>query len=240
MSTDVVAAPARWGLSGPRIAREWLSTRERATWPDPPAGHGRPVMLIPGFLAGDASLTRMAAWLRGGGWAPVPSGINWNIDCLEPTVERLRVRLCDAVEEHGRPALIVGQSRGGAVGRALTVLYPELVDTLVTLGSPLTDQLAIRSRTWASVGAVGLLGTAGMPGMFSLRCLRGRCCAQTTAALTAPFPAGVGFCSLYSRSDEIVRWRACLDPAATHVEVDTSHIGMAFDRRVWTAVAAAL
>ena len=197
-------------------------------------------MVVPGFLAGDASVTRMAAWLRAGGFQPVPSGVSGNADCLEPTVARLRERLASAVDVHGRPALIVGQSRGGSVARALSVLHPELVDTLVTLGSPLTDQLAVTPRTWATIGAVGLLGTAGVPGMFSVRCLRGDCCARTRTALNAPFPDGVRFVSLYSRSDEVVRWQACLDPAATQLEVDSSHIGMAFDRGVWTAIAAAL
>ena len=234
------ASTTRRSLPRPRVAGEWLSTRDRSSWPRPPAGDGRPALLIPGFLAGDQSVGRIVAWLQRGGFHPVRSGINWNANCLEPTVEHLRDRLAAAVEDHGRPAVIVGQSRGGAVGRALSVLHPELVDTLVTLGSPLTHQLAVSRRTWASIGAVGLLGTAGVPGIFSLRCLRGDCCARTRAALTAPFPPGVRFVSLYSRSDEVVRWQACLDPAAEHVEVDSSHVGMALARGVWVELAAAL
>ena len=46
--------------------------------------------------------------------------------------------------------------------------------------------------------------------------------------------------SLYSRTDGIVDWRACLDPAAENVEVDASHVGMAVSRDVYRAVAAAL
>jgi triacylglycerol lipase len=50
----------------------------------------------------------------------------------------------------------------------------------------------------------------------------------------------VRFLSLYSRSDEVVHWEACLDPAAEQLEVATSHVGMAVARSVWSALAAEL
>ena len=39
-----------------------------------PRGDGGPVMLIPGFLAGDSSMTVMAGWLERMGHAPHRSG----------------------------------------------------------------------------------------------------------------------------------------------------------------------
>jgi triacylglycerol lipase len=221
----------------PRIVAEWLSTRDHEGWPSAPEGDGSPVMLIPGFLAGDQSLIRMALWLRSGGFVLARSGIRWNTGCMEPTVAEVERRLERAVQETGRRALLIGQSRGGIVGRVLAVLRPDLVDTLVTLGSPLRDQLAVHPRTIPSIAAVALLGTVGVPGMFGVSCLRGDCCARTRAALAAPFPETVQFVSVYSRSDEVVRWQACLDPAAIQVEVDTSHVGMGVSREVWLAVA---
>ncbi|HEX8977947.1 MAG TPA: hypothetical protein VF781_15685 [Solirubrobacteraceae bacterium] len=242
MSTD--AAVPRFGAPlfppPPRVVVEWLSTRDRHDWPAPPAGDGRPVMLIPGFLAGDASLKRMAVWLRSGGFALARSGIAWNTGCMEETVGRLERRLEQAVTAAGAPALLVGQSRGGSLGRALSVLRPDLVQTLVTLGSPLLDQLAVRARVWPSIVTVGALGTLGVPNMFGLSCLKGDCCRRMREAVEAPFPAEVQFLSLYSRTDEIVRWEACLDPAATQLEVQASHIGMGMARDVWTALSSAL
>lgn len=223
-----------------RLASEFLSTLERENWPEPPSGEGRPVMLIPGFMAGDTSLTRMAVWLRQGGYTLARTGIRWNTDCMEPTVIELQRRLERAVDAAGRPALVVGQSRGGSIGRALAVLSPDLIDTLVTLGSPLLDQLAVKPRVWPSIVTVGALGTIGVPGMFSVSCLRGRCCARTVEAITAPFPEHIRFVSVYSRSDEVVRWESCLDEAATQVEVDSSHVGMGWSREVWTALASEL
>ena len=53
-------------------------------------------------------------------------------------------------------------------------------------------------------------------------------------------PEGVGYVSVYSRTDGVVDCRSCLDPDAEHVEVDASHIGMAVNPGVYRAVAAAL
>ena len=44
-------------------------------------GRGRPVMLIPGFLAGDASLGPMAGWLKRAGYRPARAGIRAHVDC---------------------------------------------------------------------------------------------------------------------------------------------------------------
>jgi triacylglycerol lipase len=224
----------------PRVLTEWMSTRDPQRWPTPPDGDGQAVMLVPGFMAGDTSLTRMAVWLRTGGFSLARSGITRNTGCMEPTVERLEDRLEAAVQRTGRRVLLVGQSRGGCIGRALTVLRPDLVETLITLGSPLRDQLAVKPRIWPSLVAVGVLGTVGVPGMFGLSCLRGDCCARTREAVSAPFPADVGFYSFFSRSDEIVRWEACLDPGSVQVEVETSHVGMGMAREVWAELSAVL
>ncbi len=240
MSTDAGTFPRR-GFPlpppRPRLVAEWLSTADPRRWPQAPPGDGRPVILIPGFLAGDQSLTRLAVWLRTGGFVLARSGIRWNVDCMEPIVKSVEARLEQAVSTTGRRALLVGQSRGGGMARAIAVLRPDLVDTVVTLGSPLLDPLAIRGRTWPSVIGVGFLGTIGVPGLFSWSCLAGDCCARSAAAALAPFPSGVRFISVYSRSDEIVRWQSCLDPAAVQVEVKVSHIGMGLSRDVWFALA---
>jgi len=223
-----------------RIAGEWLSTADAARWPEPPAGDGRPVLLIPGFLANDGSLSRMASWLRSGGFRTYRSGIVVNTACMEPLVDRLETRLADVVERTGRRALVLGQSRGGTLARVLVVRRPELVDELVTLGSPIRDQLAVRRATWLSIGAVGLLGTLGVPGCFSITCRTGGCCARARAELLSPFPPSCRYISFYSKSDEIVKWQACLDPAAETIEVGTTHIGMGFDAGVWRALARTL
>ncbi len=233
MSTALVP----WVAPGLRVMWEWSSTLDRDRWPAPPPGDGRPVMLIPGFLAGDPSVTRMALWLRGGGYTLARSGITWNTGCSDETVIALEDRLEVAFKKTGRRALVIGQSRGGSIGRVLAALRPDLIETLVTLGSPLLDPLDVHPHVIPSIAVVGALGSVGLPNMFSAGCLRGDCCTRSRDALTEPFPPDVEFLSLYSRTDEVVRWRSCLDPAARHIEVHTSHIGMGMAREVWTVLA---
>jgi triacylglycerol lipase len=217
------------------VASEWLSTADAVHWPLPPDGKGRPILLIPGFLAGDGSLSRMASWLR-----TYRSGIAVNTACMEPLVERLEARLLSVVERTGHRAVVLGQSRGGTLGRVLAVRRPELVEELVTLGSPIRDQTAVHRAAWLSIGAVGLLGTFRVPGCFSITCRTGRCCERARAELLEPFPSSCRWVSLYSKSDEIVKWEACIDPATEAVEVDTTHIGMGFDAGVWRILAGAM
>jgi hypothetical protein len=53
-------------------------------------------------------------------------------------------------------------------------------------------------------------------------------------------PDGVRAVSIYSRSDGIVSWEMCLDPSAEHVEVDSSHTGMAVNAQVYRVLAEVL
>jgi len=204
-------------------------------------GNGRPVLLIPGFLAGDGSLATMAKWLRGNGYRTRRAGIRANVACSEDACGRLEERLEAFAARTGRPVAIVGQSRGGVLARAVAARRPELVAGIVTLGAPTVSMLRVHPLILLQVGVLGALGTGRVPGLFSVHCLRGECCEDFRAALAGPFPAGVPYVAVYSRTDGIVDWRACLDPGATeHVEVDASHLGMALNRGVYEHVAAAL
>jgi pimeloyl-ACP methyl ester carboxylesterase len=136
--------------------------------------------------------------------------------------------------------MIVGQSRGGSMARIIAVRRPDLVAAVVCLGSPVTDPLAVHPFVRAQVEAVAILGSLGIRGLFSHACRFGDCCRQTRADAAAPWPAEVGFTSVYSRSDGIVDWQACLDPDAQHVEVRSSHVGMAVNPAVFQVVADAL
>ena len=110
---------------------------------------------------------------------------------------------------------------------------------IVTLGSPVRDQLAVHPLVLLQVGVLATLGTGRVPGLL-LDCLRGGCCGPFRDSLAGPFPDGVGgYVALYSRSDGVVDWRSCLDPEA-EVEVSASHCGMSVNAQAYRAVAAAL
>ena len=204
-----------------------------------PRGHGTPVMLVPGFLAGDMSLALMARWLRDLGYRPTRAHFRANVDCSERALNRLEALLQTAHERHGDKVSIVGHSRGGTMARVLAVRRPDIVGSIVCLGSPMSDQFNVHPLVGLQVRAVATLGSLGVPGMFSHAC-SGDCCARAFADARAPFPAQVGFTSVYSRGDGVVAWPACLDPAARQVEVNSSHVGMAMNAQVYRVIAEAL
>jgi pimeloyl-ACP methyl ester carboxylesterase len=205
-----------------------------------PSGDGGPVLLVPGFLAGDPSLGTMARWLKAIGHRPSRARMWLNVDCTTRALARLEASVERLADRHGRPVAIVGQSRGGTMARLLAVRRPDHIDRVVCLGSPLLDQLAIHPLVRAQITALGFLGTIGVPGLFSHGCGYGTCCAETREQSTAPVAPHIDLVSVYSRSDGIVDWRSCLDPSARHVEVRASHIGMAVNRSVYRVVAEAL
>jgi triacylglycerol lipase len=193
------------------------------------------VMLVPGFMAGDQSLSVLAGWLRRRGSRTSRAGIVLNTDCAERAVDRIESRL-ERFAERGRVVLI-GQSRGGELARVVALRNPELVSTLVMLGSPVLDPLSVAPAVLGAVRSVARLGDRGMPWMLSSECGDGRCCATFREDLQAPLPPDVRAVAIYSRSDGIVSWDACLDRSATHIEVDSSHGGMSVNPRVYRVLA---
>jgi triacylglycerol lipase len=206
------------------------------------AGDDRPVLLIPGFLAGDGSLSMMTTWLRRNGYRTRRAGIRANVGCSEAACLKLEQRLEEMFERYGEPVAIVGQSRGGLFAKALATRRPELVSGIVTLGSPLTNMLAVHPLVLGQIAMAATLGTLMLPGAFlSSTCWRGECCDRFRDSLDAPFPEDVGYMSVYSRSDGIVDWHACLDPEADeHLEVRASHCGKGVNAAVYRGVARAL
>jgi triacylglycerol lipase len=191
-----------------------------------------PVLLIPGFLAGDASLALMAGWLRRRGHRVHRSGILMNVGCAGAELDRLSERL-SALD---RPVLIIGQSRGGTLARALAARHPESAAGLVTLGSPVLDPLAVSAPVLRTVRSVARLGDLGLGRVFSSDCADGECCAEFNSLLRAPLAPHLPTLSIYSRTDGIVDWRACQDPFANCVEVEGSHCGMGVNAGVYREV----
>src|SRR5215208_8522720 len=233
--------PPLWRES--RIGLEWAALRRSDVYRGAgvPAGDGRGVLLIPGFMAGDGSLATLTQWLRAAGWHTKRAGIRANLACSQVACTRLEERLEALADRTGGRVTLIGQSRGGVLAKALGARRPDLVAGVVTLGAPVLSQLSVHPVVLAHVGVVAALGSGPVPGLISWRCLRGECCARFRDALTGPLPPEVGYVALYSRSDGIVDWRACMDPAADAcVEVRASHCGMSLNASVYRAIARSL
>jgi hypothetical protein len=108
------------------------------------------------------------------------------------------------------------------------------------LGSPVTDSLAVSTPVMRTVRWVAALGDLGVPGVFSSTCKDGECCADFRVDLAGPLPQGLAATALYSHSDGIVDWRACMDPHAHGVAVESSHCGMSINVNVYRVLDRAL
>ncbi|MET0740533.1 MAG: alpha/beta fold hydrolase [Candidatus Nanopelagicales bacterium] len=189
-------------------------------------GDGTPVLIIGGLASTPTTLRPLTNWLEQLGWQPVVAPVRAGLDCGERTMPAIDQALEDIRLEYGGPPVVVAHSRGGQFARAATVRNPDAVRALITLGSPINRLLAVHPLLRIEVSLLSVAGAIGVPGLFSPSCLWGACCRTLRDDLLAPFPQGVPYLSVYSRRDAIVDWRSCLDPAARHLEVDASHIGL--------------
>ena len=221
-------------LACPRVSRSRPGGGARVTSVSSASSVGRqPVLLVPGFLAGDATLRPMASRLRSAGYRTYRSRVHANVRCAQATGEGLERRLEDIYDRWERPVAIVGHSLGGLLAKGLAHRRPELVAGIVTLGSPLLAPGAVHPVLAFDLMVLGRLQRLGFGDLMGSDCTNGECAKMSWEELSARPPDGFEFTSIYSRRDGIVDWHACLDPAAMQVEVDCSHVGMAVDQTVY-------
>jgi pimeloyl-ACP methyl ester carboxylesterase len=193
-----------------------------------PPGLGRPVMLIPGFLAGDWTLRTPYQWLRRVGYKPRLAGVTFNVQYSEVMLRPLFDALSALHRRTGARVSIVGHSRGGVLAKVVAHRKPELVEQIIALGSPLRDPFDVHPLTMAGVRAAHVFNVVryGHPASVEMRFLR-----DLAAEPKVPIT------SIYSRSDGVVNWKACLRPDINAIEVKGSHMGLALNPEVYRILA---
>jgi pimeloyl-ACP methyl ester carboxylesterase len=233
-----------WGRLGPEL--RWHAEMMRLLVDpvfhgrDVPRGDGRPVVVLPGFAAGDYTLGPMVVWLRRMGYAASTCGIWLNADCGERALQRIELRVEAVQREHGRRVAVIGHSRGGYLARALGAGRPDLVSHVIALGSGLRSQHDVAAPALAAVALVRAVHRRTTDRALRRGCMTEACACAFTTAYAAPFPPDVRLTSIYSRGDGMVRWQSCVVPYAENVEVTGSHVGLAFNRKTYRAIAQAL
>lgn len=238
------------GFAGPRglcaLAQEASVVAEAARFLRRPraahtlSGGEAPVLLVPGFMAGDATLAGMGLMLRGAGYRTYRSGIRLNVACTRETADRLEARLEEIAERRGRRVSIVGHSLGGMLARGLAARRPDLIAGIVAMGSPILAPGAVHDLLVRDADLLTRLARLGVRGLMGADCISGECARTSFEETRAALDPSVGFTAIYSRRDGIADWRACLDPSAIAVEVTASHVGMALDPLVFDVVRSAL
>jgi pimeloyl-ACP methyl ester carboxylesterase len=184
------------------------------------AGRGdrHPVLVLPGFTAGDRSTVPLRNVLRSQGYWVHGWELGRNIGPTQRIVEGMQARLLDLHERHGRSVSVVGWSLGGIYARHLARMHPDAVRQVITLGSPF--RIAPGDRSAASALFDRL--SPAFSQEFLARAL------SDVEAKPLPVPAT----AIYSKGDGVVRWHRCIDVVDDlheNIEVRGSHSGLGWN-----------
>ena len=211
-----LSEPARgaWTFASLLWAAPWLALA--------PRGDGHGVLVIPGLLAADRSTQTMRLLLRRLGHNAHGWELGRNLGPTATILDGLPRMLGEIVDRTGEPASIVGWSLGGIFARELARDHPEQVRQVITLGSPFALTDFRQSR------ADGVYQRRSHLFADVVRIPNPR---KTSRPISGPSTA------VFSRSDGIVAWQACIEPPTPrheNVEVRCGHLGFGVDpAAVW-------
>ena len=164
--------------AGRLVRRNRADKRARALLPY--AGSHRvaaqdPVLLVPGFMAGDATLKGMAMFLRHQGFRTYRAQIHVNVGCTREAADRLERRIETIAIRRDRKVTIVGHSLGGMLARGMASRRPDLVEGIISLGSPVLAPGAIHKVLAWDAEMLARLTRVGFRGMMGSDCFGGEC-----------------------------------------------------------------
>jgi pimeloyl-ACP methyl ester carboxylesterase len=192
-----------------------------------PRGDGRPVLLVPGFLAGDWTLRLLQGWLSRIGYRAYLSGIVLNIQHSERMLARLRRRAGAIQKETGERVSLVGHSRGGLLAKVYAQRKPDGVEQVIALGSPLADWTDLAAITHHAVGVVRTVNQLAYGRRMNPE---GRFTYDLRLTPTVPTT------SIYTKADDVVNFRSCLRPDIPAIQVWGSHNGLVVNPEVFRLV----
>lgn len=189
-----------------------------------PRGDGRPVLLIPGFLAGDWALRLLHSWLGRVGYRSHLSGIVLNIQHSERMLSGLRRKVVAIQNETGSRVTLLGHSRGGLLAKVYSQRRPDDVEQVIALGAPLADWTDLAAITHHAVGVVRTANEIAFGRRFNAE---GRFTYDLKLAPLVPTT------SIYTKSDDVVNFRSCLRPDIPAIPVWGSHNGLVVNPEVF-------
>ena len=114
--------------------------------PLPRARRPRKVMVLPGFMAGDRSMSRLTRSLRVAGHDAFGWGLGRNMGVRADLFSRLAEQL--DLRTEGEPIALVGWSLGGLMAREFAKHASCSIDKVLTLGSPFSGDLRRSNHVW--------------------------------------------------------------------------------------------
>jgi len=189
-----------------------------------PKGDGHPVLTLPGFLASDLSMAPMRRYLKELGYDTNAWNMGRNFGGIASRRGALRELLRRTHESTGRKVSLVGWSLGGVYARDLALQMPDMVRSVITLGSPFANDVRATNATRLYEALTGETADDNPE-------------IREAIAGDLPVPAT----SIYSRTDGIVNWHtSLLRPSGTAENIEVylaSHIGLGVNPAALWAVA---
>ncbi|MBL4679603.1 MAG: esterase [Pseudomonadales bacterium] len=190
-----------------------------------PRGDGHPVLVLPGFMAGDGSTSMLRHYLSLMGYKALPWALGRNTGKPEILEHKLGKRFLEISEQYQSKVSLVGQSLGGVFAREIARSFPSEVRQVITLGSPISVE---ESGSVVSLVSRLFENQSGL----SVDAMRKRLgVSHRVGAPSVPMTA------IYSKRDGVVNWQACMeleeDIETQNIEVSGSHCGMAFNPRIY-------
>jgi pimeloyl-ACP methyl ester carboxylesterase len=189
-----------------------------------PRGDGHPVLALPGFLAGDLSMAPLRRYLKQLGYDTYAWKMGRNLGGIASRRNALKKLLTDISTTSGRKVSIVGWSLGGIYARDLALQIPDMVRSVITLGTPFAGDVRATNATRLYEALSGETVDDN---------------SELTKAIAGDLPVPVT--SIYSRTDGIVNWRTSLlrpSDTAENIEVRlASHIALGVNAAALWAVA---
>ena len=220
---DPTGPPTRSGnteLKAPWQLARLIRAAPHLLWA--PRGDGRIVVDVPGWKASDRANSPLRGYLRHLGYDARGWGLGTNRGRPEQDALRLGESIVALSTSTGKPITLLGWSLGGLIAREVARNHPEHVSQVITYGTPV---VAGPSHTLAA----SVFGRAECERIATLQIQL-----DTENPITTPITA------IFTRTDAVVSWQACIDktsPNVEHVEVRSSHLGLGLDPDVWHVVA---
>lgn len=197
-----------------------------------PRGDGHPVMVIPGFLATDASTGPLRTFLKLKGYQSAGWGLGRNLGTeivggRTLVSDRLLNKVIELHVKSDRKISLVGWSLGGILAREIARVIPDCVRQVISLGSPFNGPKGaapVASRLFELLN--GDIGSR-----------------EPQALLNMVRPPPVPTTAIFSRTDGVAHWQACMHDAQSHshpfenIEVSGSHMGLGHNPQVIWVIA---
>ena len=207
-SPSYVMREARGLIELPRLLLRFPSLARQ------PRGNGEPVLILPGYGAGDGSTMILKGYLRLLGYRARGWGLGRNTALSVDSLPRLLRRLGNLSRRSKQKVAIIGWSFGGYLARELARERPDLVRLVITLGTPVVGgpKYTVAAESYRKRG----IDIEAIAAEVEQR--------NRMANLEVPVVA------IYSRKDAMVAWQACIDSHNSQHRACRSQI---YSPRIW-------